>query len=264
MAIQMRRGNLADYDPDKMLPGELGVATDEDELYISFGSGNSKKVLTEDDIQEVDSSLDAYSENPVQNKVLKTALDAKAPQASPTFTGTPKAPNAAAGTNNTQIATTKFVHDVANAKTRIWYGITNSNVSDAVKVVTVDDSDFSLTTGTLLLVDFKKANSATDISLNVNNLGNNHVSGSFAARIAQYSKILFWYSGTAWYAVEHLPIAVYTPASYPSRIVTTSNRFYGVVLDSNGFLSVCVPWEDTHGSLTATDQGDGVVQLSIT
>lgn len=49
MAIQMRRGNLANYDPDKMLPGEFGVATDEDELYISFGPGDSKRVLTESD-----------------------------------------------------------------------------------------------------------------------------------------------------------------------------------------------------------------------
>ncbi len=49
MAIQMRRGNLANYDPDKMLSGEFGVVTDEDELYISFGPGNSKRVLTESD-----------------------------------------------------------------------------------------------------------------------------------------------------------------------------------------------------------------------
>lgn len=49
MAIQMRRGALANYDADKMLPGEFGVATDEEEVFISFGVGNSKKVLTEDD-----------------------------------------------------------------------------------------------------------------------------------------------------------------------------------------------------------------------
>ena len=40
---------------------------------------------------------------------LQTALDAKAPLASPTFTGTPAAPTAAAGTNTTQVATTAFV-----------------------------------------------------------------------------------------------------------------------------------------------------------
>lgn len=37
------------------------------------------------------------------------ASDTYAPKASPTFTGTPKAPTAAVGTNTTQIATTAFV-----------------------------------------------------------------------------------------------------------------------------------------------------------
>lgn len=40
---------------------------------------------------------------------LKTAINAKAALASPTFTGTPKAPTAATTTNSTQIATTAFV-----------------------------------------------------------------------------------------------------------------------------------------------------------
>lgn len=39
----------------------------------------------------------------------------RAPLASPTFTGTPKAPTASASTDNTQIATTAFVHDVVDA-----------------------------------------------------------------------------------------------------------------------------------------------------
>jgi hypothetical protein len=40
---------------------------------------------------------------------LQTALNAKAPLASPTFTGTPAAPTATGGTNTTQLATTAFV-----------------------------------------------------------------------------------------------------------------------------------------------------------
>lgn len=40
---------------------------------------------------------------------INTALDLKAPLASPNFVGTPKAPTAAEGTNTTQIATTAFV-----------------------------------------------------------------------------------------------------------------------------------------------------------
>jgi hypothetical protein len=44
---------------------------------------------------------------------LQAALDAKAPLASPAFTGTPTAPTAAPGTNTTQLATTAYV--LANA-----------------------------------------------------------------------------------------------------------------------------------------------------
>ena len=40
---------------------------------------------------------------------VQTQLDAKAAIAGPTFTGTPAAPTASAGTNTTQIATTAFV-----------------------------------------------------------------------------------------------------------------------------------------------------------
>lgn len=43
----------------------------------------------------------------------RTAWNAKARTASPAFTGTPTAPTAAAGTNNTQVATTAFVQTAA-------------------------------------------------------------------------------------------------------------------------------------------------------
>jgi len=39
MAIQMRRGNLVDFDPSKMLPGEWAVATDMEKLYMCFAPG---------------------------------------------------------------------------------------------------------------------------------------------------------------------------------------------------------------------------------
>lgn len=64
----------------------------------------------------VDSALSSTSENPVQNKVINQALGAKAPLASPTFTGTPKAPTAASGTSTTQLATTAFVQRETGGK----------------------------------------------------------------------------------------------------------------------------------------------------
>lgn len=44
---------------------------------------------------------------------IQTQLDGKAPLSSPALTGTPTAPTAAAGTNDTQIATTAFVQTAA-------------------------------------------------------------------------------------------------------------------------------------------------------
>lgn len=57
----------------------------------------------------VDTALSTTSTNPAQNKIITAALNAKANTASPTFTGTPFAPTAAAGTNNAQLANTAFV-----------------------------------------------------------------------------------------------------------------------------------------------------------
>lgn len=55
-----------------------------------------------------------------------------APKASPTFTGTPKAPTAAAGTNTTQIATTAFVQTAVQAAAGgavAFHGVINSNTA---------------------------------------------------------------------------------------------------------------------------------------
>lgn len=85
----------------------------------------------------VDSSLSSTSTNPVQNKVIyssittiNSTLNNKANIASPTFTGTPKAPTASAGTNTTQLATTAFVQtavDTAITGTAAFKGVVNSN-----------------------------------------------------------------------------------------------------------------------------------------
>ena len=73
-------------------------------LAIGGTSGNllwkGKRVLDNDDLTTLNSSISA-----------------KAALASPTFTGTPKAPTAAAGTNTTQIATTAFVQSAVSSAT---------------------------------------------------------------------------------------------------------------------------------------------------
>ena len=63
----------------------------------------------------IDTNLSTTSVNPVQNGVVASALNLKAPINNPAFTGTPTAPTAAAGTNTNQIATTAFVQSTVAA-----------------------------------------------------------------------------------------------------------------------------------------------------
>jgi hypothetical protein len=70
---------------------------------------------------------------------LQTALNGKAPLASPSFTGTPAAPTAAGGTNTTQIATTAFVQSAiasfgAGDMLKATYDSDNDGKVDAAEV----------------------------------------------------------------------------------------------------------------------------------
>lgn len=53
---------------------------------------------------------------------LQTSLDAKAPLASPAFTGTPTAPTQVQGNNSTRIATTAYVDTLGSGKANITHG----------------------------------------------------------------------------------------------------------------------------------------------
>ena len=57
----------------------------------------------------IDVAMSDTSTNALQNKIIKAALDLKAPLANPGFTGVPTAPTASAGVSTTQLATTQFV-----------------------------------------------------------------------------------------------------------------------------------------------------------
>jgi len=83
--VRVARGTYSNLNSSvsDIQEGEICYATDQDKLYVKEGS----------------SLVDASS----------TDISAKADIASPTFTGTPAAPTATAGTNTTQIATTAFV-----------------------------------------------------------------------------------------------------------------------------------------------------------
>lgn len=137
----------------------------------------------------VDNTSDA---NKPVSTAQQIALNLKANIASPTFTGTPKAPTAVAGTNTTQLATTAFVKTaIDNSATTIndniasvtqditthkadlvSHGVcgTASGTNTLTMTVTLDPSVTSYPT--FMLVAFKNTTANTGaVTLNINNLG---------------------------------------------------------------------------------------------
>lgn len=97
---------------------------------------------------------------------LEYGLGLKAPLASPTFTGTPKAPTATAGTNTTQLATTAFVQTaVANIVNSAPAALdTLKELSDALG----GDANFATTVATQIgeKLDADSADYIKDLSIN--------------------------------------------------------------------------------------------------
>ena len=90
---------------------------------------NTPTGITKSDVglANVDNTTDA---NKPVSTATQTALDFKAPLASPALTGTPTAPTAAPGTDTTQIATTAFVKAAADAAAAVANALTTDDVAE--------------------------------------------------------------------------------------------------------------------------------------
>ena len=79
---------------------------------------------------------------------LKTALDAKAPLASPALTGNPTAPTQAAGNNSTRIATTAFVRGELN-KEILYFDQQAVSVASSAEIMRITNT--AITAKTVVL-----------------------------------------------------------------------------------------------------------------
>lgn len=91
--------------------------------------------------------------NDVYNKTeVDTALEGKAPLASPALTGNPTAPTQAAGNNSTRIATTAFVRGELNKEILYFYWQTVSVASSAqIMRIPASGTNPAITTNTVVL-----------------------------------------------------------------------------------------------------------------
>lgn len=95
--IKLRRGTAAQWTSANsvLASGEPGFETDTNKFKIGNGS-------------------DPWNNLPYTAIDPSTASSIYSPLVSPTFTGTPAAPTATAGTNTTQVATTEFVQSAVS------------------------------------------------------------------------------------------------------------------------------------------------------
>jgi hypothetical protein len=115
--IRVARGTYSNLNSSiaDIQEGEVCYATDQDKLYVKEGSS----------LVEVTG----------------------APSSSPTFTGTPAAPTAAAGTNTTQIATTAYVQGESFAKTNIAQSFTKGQRGTPVALTDASSVAIDLSLG---------------------------------------------------------------------------------------------------------------------
>lgn len=112
---------------------------------------------------------------------VASAISSKADINSPTFTGTPLAPTASAGTNTTQIATTAFVQNVAGA-----LGTISSQDADDVAITGGSISGVTMSSATLT------SSTVNSVTVGSNASGTKTISSSSPAGGS---------SGDVWYKV---------------------------------------------------------------
>lgn len=108
---------------------------------------------------------------------IATAVATKADKASPTFTGTPVAPTASAGTNTTQIATTAFVTTAVSDERTASATLTNKTLTSPVIGTIVNTGTLTLPSSTDTVVGRATTDTLTNKSVA---LGSNTVTGTKA------------------------------------------------------------------------------------
>jgi trimeric autotransporter adhesin len=116
---------------------DYAPATSGSSLLKANGSGGFSNAVAGD--------IPNIAESQVTN--LTTDLAAKAALASPTFTGTPAAPTASAGTNTTQLATTAFVQAAASAAAQ------GLSIKDSCVAATVGTETYTVVSGSVTVIN---------------------------------------------------------------------------------------------------------------
>jgi hypothetical protein len=130
----------------------------------SLSSGNPLKIIK-------------GTEFDIEFNNIATAVGTKADIISPTFTGTPAAPTATAGTNTTQVATTAFVGAATTAERSATTTLTNKTISLTTNTVTGTKAEFNTACSD---ADFASLAGTETLTNKTTNLTSNTLTGTKA------------------------------------------------------------------------------------
>lgn len=162
----------------------------------------------------------------------QTALDLKAPLASPTFTGTPLAPTASVGTSTTQVATTAFVNaEIANdAPTKTGggaYGTWGISVTGSSGSCTGNASSATTLSGDASNWAGIRSSAVANM-LGWKNYGNGHVIFDASAGTAPNGA-----------AINNSNAGIAWSAAYPTLMGWNGSTTYGVRVDRAAWADRC-------------------------
>jgi hypothetical protein len=136
--------NLSNHESDTT--NVHGISNTANLVYTNDSRLSDSRTPTSHAASHGSAGGDAITISQSQVTDLTTDLSAKAPLTSPTFTGTPAAPTASAGTNTTQIATTAFVRtEVSNI---VASAPSTLDTLDELAAALGDDANFATTVTT--------------------------------------------------------------------------------------------------------------------
>ena len=216
------------------------------------------------------------------SSAIQTQLNAKAPTASPTFTGTPAAPTAAVNTNTTQIATTAYVvaqiADDAPTKTGTGasgtWGIDISGTAALATSVTATANNTANETVYITFVDGATGSQGIETDTNLTYNPSTNVLSTTASQ-AQYADLAEMYSSDQEYEPGTVVIlggeaeVTHSTRSHDTAVagvVSTAPAYLmnssleGVPVALQGRVPCKVLGPVAKGDLLVTSQHDGVAQ----
>ena len=217
-------------DADTALDGRLDVleADPVTQTYVD-ATTNTEAITRQAQDTTLQSNIDAVQADVDQNEAdADAAIALKANIASPTFTGTPAAPTAAAGTNTTQLATTAFVTSAVSDLVDAAPGALDTLNELAAAIG--DDANFSTTVTNLVAAN----------EVHIDNLATLSGVAKDSQDLATFSGSTISDNGTIKAALQELETAVEASQSnsdvatqVKTQVTATNSNHYLTFVDSN-------------------------------